>query len=81
VFAQQGGTLTVTAPPNGGVAPPGYYMLWVLDVNGVPCERAAFVHLPALLRPLKRKVISKRPKKKPKYPPPKKRSARPKKLK
>ena len=32
-----GGTsLNVTAPPNGNIAPPGYYMLFVLDTAGVP---------------------------------------------
>ncbi|WIM95732.1 DUF1929 domain-containing protein [Actinoplanes oblitus] len=34
-FSVAGTTLTVTGPPNGGVAPPGYYMLFVL-ANGVP---------------------------------------------
>ena len=29
-------TLTVTAPPNGNIAPPGYYMLFVLNSAGVP---------------------------------------------
>ena len=29
-------TLQVTAPPNRNVAPPGYYMLFVLDCAGVP---------------------------------------------
>ncbi|WP_239164166.1 galactose oxidase-like domain-containing protein [Actinoplanes palleronii] len=35
-FSVSGTTLTVTGPPNGGVAPPGYYMLFVIDANGVP---------------------------------------------
>jgi hypothetical protein len=30
------GVLNVTAPPNGNVAPPGYYMLFVLNAAGVP---------------------------------------------
>lgn len=29
-------TLTLTAPPNGRVAPPGYYMLFVVSNQGVP---------------------------------------------
>jgi hypothetical protein len=64
---------TVTAPPNGNVAPPGYYMLWVVNSQGVPCERAAFVLLVAstLRKP-------RPPRRKPKRPPfprgPKKRS-------
>jgi hypothetical protein len=35
-FSTSGTTLTVTGPPNGGVAPPGYYMLFVVDAAGVP---------------------------------------------
>jgi len=36
-FTRPGGTtLQVTAPPNRNVAPPGYYMLFVLDCDGVP---------------------------------------------
>jgi hypothetical protein len=38
------GVLTVTAPPNGGIAPPGYYMMFILNSNGVPSV-ATFVHL------------------------------------
>ena len=30
------GSLTVTAPPNGNIAPPGYYMLFILNSSGVP---------------------------------------------
>ena len=32
----QNGSLTVTSPPNGRVAPPGYYMLFILNKTGVP---------------------------------------------
>ncbi|GIF00117.1 galactose oxidase-like domain-containing protein [Paractinoplanes rishiriensis] len=35
-YSVSGTTLTVTGPPNGGVAPPGYYMLFVVDSAGVP---------------------------------------------
>jgi hypothetical protein len=38
------GVLNVTAPPNGNIAPPGYYMLFVLDSAGVPSV-ARFVRL------------------------------------
>jgi hypothetical protein len=31
-------TLTVTAPPDGNHAPPGYYLLFVVDGRGVPSE-------------------------------------------
>jgi hypothetical protein len=35
--------LQVTAPPNGAVAPPGNYMLFIVDDGGRPCEYASFV--------------------------------------
>jgi len=35
-FQVAGETLTVQAPANGNLAPPGYYMLFILDGNGVP---------------------------------------------
>jgi PKD repeat protein len=35
-FTQSGGDLTVAAPANGNVAPPGAYMLVVENANGVP---------------------------------------------
>jgi hypothetical protein len=37
-------TLTATAPPNGSIAPPGYYMLFLINQAGVP-SLATFVHL------------------------------------
>ena len=37
--------MTVTAPPNGNIAPPGYYMLFILNNSGVPSV-ASFVQLP-----------------------------------
>jgi PKD repeat protein len=40
------GVLNVTAPPNGNIAPPGYYMLFVLNTAGVPSV-ARFVKLAA----------------------------------
>ncbi|OYE01200.1 glyoxal oxidase [Nostoc sp. 'Peltigera membranacea cyanobiont' 232] len=39
------GVLSVTAPPNGGVAPPGYYMLWLLDSGGLPCLQAGTLRI------------------------------------
>jgi hypothetical protein len=45
-FARTSGDLlTATAPPNGNVAPPGPYMLFVVDRAGRPCEYARFIHL------------------------------------
>ena len=35
-FSTGSGSLTVQAPANAAVAPPGYYMLWIVDTNGVP---------------------------------------------
>ena len=35
-FTAGSGSLNVTAPPNGNIAPPGYYMLFILNNSGVP---------------------------------------------
>jgi len=35
-FSAGSGTLRVTAPLNGNIAPPGYYMLFLLNSSGVP---------------------------------------------
>ena len=35
-FTTGSGSLTVTAPPNSKIAPPGYYMLFLINSNGVP---------------------------------------------
>jgi hypothetical protein len=35
-FTRGTGSLTVTAPPNNNVAPPGYYQLFVVSDTGVP---------------------------------------------
>jgi hypothetical protein len=44
-FTAGTGVLTVTAPPNSNIAPPGWYMLFILKkASGVP-SRASFVHL------------------------------------
>jgi hypothetical protein len=45
-FTAGSGTLTVTAPPNGNIAPPGYYMLFILNQSGVPSV-ASFVQVTA----------------------------------
>lgn len=36
IMSQQTGSITVRTPPNGFVAPPGYYLLFVLTAAGVP---------------------------------------------
>jgi len=39
-FTAAGGTLNVQAPANANLAPPGHYMLFILDANGVPSVAA-----------------------------------------
>jgi hypothetical protein len=46
-FTAGSGSLTITAPPNGNIAPPGYYMLFALNSAGVP-SHASFVQVTAL---------------------------------
>jgi hypothetical protein len=43
-FTAGSGTLTVTAPPNANIAPPGYYMVFLINSAGVPSV-ASFVLL------------------------------------
>ncbi len=45
-FDQGSNPLNVHAPANGNLAPPGPYMLFLVDSNGVP-SKAAMVRLPA----------------------------------
>jgi len=35
-FTSGAGVLNITGPPNGNIAPPGYYMLFILNNAGVP---------------------------------------------
>ncbi len=44
-FTQAAGGLTVTAPIDGNTAPPGYYMLFIVNSSGVP-SIAPFVQVP-----------------------------------
>ena len=46
-FQQSGNTLSVNAPGNGNLAPPGYYMLFVLNSAGVPSVASWIRMLPA----------------------------------
>jgi len=43
-FTAGSGSLSVTAPPDGNIAPPGYYMLFILNNAGVP-SIAPFVQI------------------------------------
>jgi hypothetical protein len=45
INSRSGNTLDLSAPPNGSVAPPGYYMLWVVDNSLLPCQLAKFVRI------------------------------------
>ena len=45
-FQQTAGGLTVTAPGNSYLAPPGYYMLFLVNSSGIPSV-APFVQIPA----------------------------------
>ena len=42
---ENGNTLRVNAPPNGRVAPPGAYMLFLIDDQDRVCERASFIRV------------------------------------
>jgi hypothetical protein len=43
-FTKAAGVLRVTAPSTGNIAPPGYYLLFILNAEGVPSV-AHFIHL------------------------------------
>jgi len=45
ITENSGDELQCMAPPDSHVAPPGYYMLFLIDAQGTPSE-AKFVHLP-----------------------------------
>jgi galactose oxidase len=36
-FTQNGTKITITAPANANIAPPGHYMLFLLNQQGIPC--------------------------------------------
>ncbi len=44
-FQQTAGGLTVQAPANANLAPPGHYLLFIVDANGVPSV-AKIVRIP-----------------------------------
>src|SRR5258708_3538359 len=44
VFTAGSGVLNLTSPPNSNIAPPGYYLLFILNSSGVPSV-AQFVQL------------------------------------
>ena len=45
-FTQTAGGLNVTAPVDGNLAPPGFYMMFLVNGNGVP-SMASWIRLPA----------------------------------
>ena len=46
-----GNTLSLTTPPDGSIAPPGYYMLFLLDSAGVPSKASVHPAHPQFLFP------------------------------
>lgn len=44
-MSRAGNSIRFRSPPNGNVAPPGYYMLWLVDTAGSPCQLARFVRV------------------------------------
>lgn len=44
-FSVSDAGLNAISPPNGNIAPPGPYMLWVIDDENRPCQLALFVVL------------------------------------
>lgn len=44
-FTKGTNLLNVTAVNDANLAPPGYYMLWIVDAAGLPCQEALFVQL------------------------------------
>ena len=44
-FTAGGGALTIEAPANANLAPPGYYMLFIVTGTGVPSV-ARFARIP-----------------------------------
>ena len=47
-YSAGAGVLNVTAPPNGNIAPPGFYMLFILTSSGVPSVASFVQVLPSL---------------------------------
>jgi len=43
-FTAASGVLNITGPPNGNIAPPGYYMIFLINTSGVPSV-AKFVQI------------------------------------
>lgn len=44
-FSKKDNGVTINAPPDANVAPPGYYMVWIIDTDGRPCKQASFIRL------------------------------------
>ena len=49
-FTAGSGTLSVVGPPTGNIAPPGYYMLFLVNSQGVP-SIASMVQIPSGISP------------------------------
>lgn len=44
-FEKVGNKLRAASPKNSRIAPPGYYLLWIVDEAGRPCQTAKFVRV------------------------------------
>ncbi|MBM3726412.1 MAG: DUF1929 domain-containing protein [Acidobacteria bacterium] len=44
-FSKGNSVLNVTSPPDAKIAPPGYYMLWIIDNQGRVCQLAKFIRV------------------------------------
>ena len=44
IIASAAGSVDVSAPPNANIAPPGFYLLFILDGNRVP-SKGRWIHL------------------------------------
>jgi Domain of unknown function (DUF1929) len=50
-FQYAGGeVLRVNGPSDPAIAPPGYYMLWIIDDVGRPCSLAKFTRVPSVVQ-------------------------------
>jgi len=55
-FSQGAGGLTVTGPPDSNIAPPGYYMLFLVNKTGTPSV-AAWVQVSGAAAPIANVVM------------------------
>jgi hypothetical protein len=44
ITGRSASAVTLEAPPDGNIAPPGYYLLFVINENGIP-SRGQFISI------------------------------------